>query len=115
MPRRAARPCAEPGCPRLVRGQDSRCPEHQRAYEKEMDARRGTPSERGYDARWQVIRERFLKDHPRCEKCGSTATVAHHVVRRRNGGADNPRNLMALCASCHSRLHALAGHNWNKK
>lgn len=114
MPHRAARACVVPGCPNLVRGRDSRCPEHQREYEARQDARRGTASERGYDARWQKIRDRFLGDHPFCEICGEPATVAHHIVRRREGGGDTPRNLMALCASCHGKLHANAGHSWNK-
>lgn len=114
MPYKAARPCSHPGCPELVREPGvSRCPKHQREYEQAQDAKRGTAAERGYDARWREIRERFLYDHPMCEKCGAPATVAHHIVRRRDGGKDTPRNLMALCASCHGRLHAKAGHNWN--
>jgi 5-methylcytosine-specific restriction endonuclease McrA len=32
--------------------------------------------------------------------------VAHHVIPRREGGADHPSNLIALCASCHARLGA---------
>ena len=113
MPRRAARACSHPGCPLLVRESGvSRCPEHQQEYERKQDARRGSATERGYDARWREIRDRFLAEHPLCEKCGKAATVAHHIVRRREGGKDTPHNLMALCGSCHSRLHAKAGHNW---
>lgn len=115
MPYKAARACSVPGCPNLVRGKDSRCEKHQKEYEARQDASRGSASDRGYDARWQRIRAKFLRDNPYCEKCGKPATVAHHIIRRRNGGPDSPRNLMALCASCHSRLHAKAGHNWNKK
>ena len=115
MPYKVARPCSFPGCPRLVREPGKwMCPEHQKEYEKEQDARRGSAAERGYDARWRDIRDRFLAANPTCEKCGATATVAHHIIRRRDGGKDHPRNLMALCASCHSRLHAAAGHNWDR-
>lgn len=114
MPERAARACAHPGCPRLVRASGvSRCQKHQREYERKLDARRGSPTERGYDARWREIRDRFLAEHSTCEKCGGKASVAHHIIRKSEGGKDTPRNLMALCASCHNRLHARAGHNWN--
>jgi 5-methylcytosine-specific restriction endonuclease McrA len=43
---------------------------------------------------------------PRCETagCGHPAEHVDHIVARSRGGADfDPRNLMALCASCHSR------------
>jgi 5-methylcytosine-specific restriction endonuclease McrA len=30
--------------------------------------------------------------------------AAHHVIPRAEGGADDPANLIALCASCHARL-----------
>lgn len=115
MPHRPARPCSVPGCPNLVHKSGVyRCSEHQKEYERRVDAERGTPSQRGYDANWRRIRERFLSDHSKCKLCMNKATVAHHKIRRRKGGKDDPSNLMALCGSCHSRLHAQAGHNWNK-
>jgi len=115
MPIRAARACSVPGCPNLVKEPGvSRCPKHQKEYERRRDAQRASAAERGYDARWRQIRERFLRDHPNCEHCGAPATVAHHIIRRRDGGPDTPNNLMALCASCHSRLHAKVGDNWKR-
>jgi 5-methylcytosine-specific restriction enzyme A len=115
MPYKAARPCSHPGCPALVRDpRVSRCPKHQKEYEQRLEVNRPSAAARGYDARWREIRARFLADHPTCEKCGKPATVPHHIKRRREGGSDTPRNLMALCASCHSKLHARAGHSWNE-
>jgi len=115
MPHRPGRPCSEPGCPNLVHARGmSRCPEHQREYERRIDEARGTPAQRGYDARWRKVREAFLRDHPYCELCGNKAEIAHHKKRRREGGSDHPSNLQALCKSCHSTLHARAGHNWSK-
>jgi 5-methylcytosine-specific restriction endonuclease McrA len=32
--------------------------------------------------------------------------AAHHIIPRREGGADHPSNLVTLCASCHARLEA---------
>lgn len=113
MPRLAGRPCSHPGCPNLVRDRSARyCPEHLKQARAEQDAKRGSPAERGYGARWREIRERFLRDHPRCAHCGRRATVAHHIRRRRAGGSDDPSNLLALCASCHGREHGESGDSW---
>ena len=114
MPRLPARPCAHRGCPNLVRGRDRRfCDEHQSEEWKRQDAQRGTAAERGYGAQWREVRDRFLADHPWCVNCGEPATVAHHVVRRRDGGSDDPDNLIALCKTCHSRLHAESGESFS--
>ena len=115
MPRLPARACAHRGCTKLVRGRGRRfCDEHQSEEWKRQDAQRGTAAERGYDSRWREIRDRFLADHPQCARCGKPATVAHHVVRKRASGSDDPSNLLALCASCHSSLHAKSGESWSR-
>lgn len=49
----------------------------------------------------------------RCEKCGAAGSenrlYADHIVERRDGGALlDPKNGMALCASCHSKKTASA-------
>jgi len=110
-PRRAARPCAHPGCPHLVRGRNRRfCDVHQAEEWKRQDARRGSPAERGYGAQWQEARDQYLRDHPVCERCGrNAATIVHHIMRKRGGGSDDPINLQALCRLCHAQIHANAG------
>jgi len=41
-----------------------------------------------------------------CFFCGKPgATLAHHLVERRDGGADAPENLRACHAACHERIH----------
>jgi 5-methylcytosine-specific restriction enzyme A len=116
MPSRSPRPCAVPGCPNLVYESGvSRCAEHQKQYEREHDARRGSSSQRGYDREWRIRRARFLRDNPRCVLCGAPATVAHHVIRKGAGGPDDEVNLVALCAACHSKHHAQTGESWSKK
>jgi 5-methylcytosine-specific restriction protein A len=107
MPHHPARPCARRGCIRLVHGSGARyCDEHLAQARKEQDARRGTAAERGYGADWQKVREKFLAEHPFCDECGHPSEIAHHVIRRRDGGSDDPRNLRPKCSRCHSRLHA---------
>ena len=109
-PRRAARPCAHPGCPNLVRDRNRRfCDEHQSEEWKRQDAHRGTSAERGYDAQWREIRDRYMQSHPICERCGARpAELVHHIVRKRRGGSDEPANLQALCRLCHAQVHANA-------
>jgi len=82
------------------------CDEHLAEHRREQDARRGTAAQRGYDAQWRIVRDKFLTDHPACEICGVHATMAHHRRRRRAGGTDDADNLQALCGGCHARLHA---------
>ena len=108
------RPCCEPGCPALAKAPLSRCPEHQAQYQREHDARRQSASKRGYNAVWKRIRDRFLRDHPTCARCGKPSEVAHHVVRKREGGPDEAGNLVALCKKCHSLHHANTGESFNR-
>lgn len=50
-----------------------------------------------------------------CEVCGwkplpplrTSAINAHHIVRRKDGGTDDPPNLAALCPNCHAVAHGL--------
>jgi 5-methylcytosine-specific restriction protein A len=115
MPMKYARPCVEPGCPRLVYAQGvSRCPEHQEKYLKELDKRRPSASKRGYDSEWARVRDEFLRRNPKCVVCGAKATIAHHVIRKRAGGPDESANLIPLCATCHGKLHAQTGESFNR-
>ena len=113
MPTRAARPCSHPGCPALVR-QGRYCPVHQgdrdaqdRVIRERYEQRtqRGTAAERGYGREWAETSKRFLKAHPRCARCGARATVAHHIIPKDQGGPDEEANLLALCQSCHNKIH----------
>lgn len=67
---------------------------------------------------WEAIRQRVLKrDNYECRFCGVSDDAhteeheqgldVHHVIPRRDGGNDTPRNLAALCRSCHRTMETL--------
>ena len=57
----------------------------------------------GFDNVKEYVRWR---DEYRCRKCRSrTHLEVHHIVQRRDGGADRPENLVTLCNDCHAALH----------
>ena len=113
MPRRAPRPCAQPGCPALVHRRDRRyCETHHRQRQAEYDRQRGTSAQRGYGSRWRRLRQMVLAEHPLCaDPYGIhaargevvAATDVDHIKPKRDGGTDDWDNLQALCSSCHSR------------
>lgn len=41
-----------------------------------------------------------------CEVCDKPMVLLHHIVPRSVGGGDARSNIVGLCASCHSSLHA---------
>lgn len=49
------------------------------------------------------------KDNYTCQHCkGKTKNdklEVHHIVFRKNGGSDEPENLITLCKVCHDKLH----------
>jgi hypothetical protein len=45
----------------------------------------------------------FRNLHPKCEKCGKPITTIHH--KDRNPRNNNSSNLMAVCSSCHIKIH----------
>ena len=77
----------------------------------QREQRRGTATERGYDARWQEIRSVVLREEPFCRLClaaGKRTASEHvdHVRPLRAGGTHARDNLRALCAICHGRRTA---------
>ncbi len=103
--------CAEPGCPTLVERGTARCDAHR------LPDRRPADRWRYNDRKWRRIRAQFLKLHPICTcpgcpasrrrpghtgVCGGEATIADHIIRRRDGGSDRHENLQPRCQSCHS-------------
>lgn len=74
--------------------------------------RRGSASQRGYDARWRRVRLLFMQEHPICKRCRKkgflvVAEVVDHIVPMARGGAQyDDDNLQSLCKKCHDRKTA---------
>jgi 5-methylcytosine-specific restriction enzyme A len=117
MPSRPLRPCPVSNCPELV--EKGRCPTHT----AEQERRRGTATERGYDAKWERYSKRFRARHPLCgdrdadaypssaSKCAmagrvTASEVTHHIRPHRRNRALflDRRNHEALCAACHNAV-----------
>lgn len=123
MARLPGRACRHPGCPEIVRGPDTHCEEHRaearRDSDRLLDKRRGTSSERGYDAKWQRFREWFLSraGNQYCHRCLELdgeivkAEVVHHVipVSERPDLRLVPDNCQPLCYQCHTEVHRVGG------
>lgn len=94
MPTRPLRPCRHPGCPRLTSG--GYCMEHAQGSARAGRPRRSTTVRREVDER----------DGRRCVVCGSAVGIEkHHIVPLSKGGADEPSNMVTLCAVHHRIAH----------
>ena len=116
MPSKPKKPCAYPGCPALITGRY--CEEHARKvnsdYEKFI---RDKQTKRRYGRAWKRIRDKYASEHPFCELCferGLAVPVEeiHHKKPLSEGGTHDRSNLIALCKSCHSQIHAKRGDRW---
>ena len=65
MPRRPNIPCKHPGCAALIPHGQMYCEEHKPLHTKD----RAHAAERGYGAKWQRERRKFLDSSPFCVKC----------------------------------------------
>lgn len=119
MPRKPKRPCSYPNCPNLTYGRF--CEEHTKLENKRYEKYDRDPMvKKRYGRAWKRIRDRYAATHPLCERCqqeGKLVPMAevHHKLPLSEGGTHNTDNLIALCKSCHSKIHAKSGERWNKK
>jgi len=63
---------------------------------------------------WKDLRTRVLaRDRYTCKLalpgCGVRASIADHIIARRDGGSDTMMNLRAVCWACHNRRHPERG------
>ena len=82
--------CKTPGCKNLHFNRSGYCDEcqsmHQASYRyrrivtagTDLEEKRPSASERGYDHQWHLFAKKFLRDHPKCAICGRPATVCDH-------------------------------------
>lgn len=60
---------------------------------------------------WPERRLRVLeRDGYKCRRCNANLRgvfyrEVHHIVARARGGSDHMSNLIALCKTCHDRIH----------
>ena len=100
MPTAPRKPCRANNCPALVE-RGTWCTEHYRPALRTPETR-ATSAQRGYGYRWQLRRAQYLSTHRWCVWCGELATDVDHIIRKRDGGADDESNWQSLCHSCHS-------------
>ena len=84
MPYRSNIPCKHPGCAALIPHGQMYCDKHKRLHKND----RAHTSERGYGAKWQRERKKFLESNPFCVKCYeeghiTMATVVDHIKPHR--------------------------------
>jgi 5-methylcytosine-specific restriction protein A len=116
MPWAPKHPCATPGCAALVERGQSRCHAHRAAYARAYDEERGTPAQRGYDARHRAWRQAILARDPICKLCGRVpSTVADHVTPLRLGGTWALSNGQGVCERCHNRKRGRERHSTKQR
>jgi len=118
MPRKPKHPCSHPGCPNLT---DKRyCEEHEKIVNSNYEKYERNPNtRRRYGRAWKRIRDKYVSRHPFCEMCYERGILVkteevHHKKKLSDGGTHDRENLIALCKSCHSRIHAQQGDRWNR-
>ena len=114
MPYSAPRPCTYPGCGTLTTS--SRCAKHKYTERRELDAKRGTRTARGYDNRWLRASKAYLRDHPLCQcpdcdegriRVRLSEVVDHRIPHRGDQALFwDEHNWQAMAKTCHDRKTA---------
>ena len=65
-----------------------------------------TGSKAVWDKSWEYARQLiWLRDHGQCVFCHQPAAEVDHIMPRKLGGTDHPRNLRLICNQCHDGRH----------
>lgn len=54
---------------------------------------------------YKIIRDKFMQENPRCERCGAPATENHHKNGRNGLRLLDVNYFMAVCRNCHRWIH----------
>jgi len=107
MPVSAPKVCTKAGCNDLAY-KGSRCEKHPQERTNWAQYQNGkTSTQRGYGAKWRVIRANILvRDNYLCQPCKrkgaiTAANIVDHIKAKAHGGTDDPSNLEATCDPCH--------------
>ena len=118
MPRKPMKPCTKAWCPNLTSGMF--CKQHQMEENARYEKYDRDPAvRRRYGRTWKCIRDSYVKTHPFCELCYEKGVIkpveeVHHKILLAESGTHERSNLISLCKSCHSKIHAERGDRWNK-
>ena len=88
------RPCLGCGTPTT---RTTRCGPCARRKQRQRDAKRGTPAQRGYNHTYLKHRKLILAGGPACLYCGRPASTADHVIALADGGDNSIDNLVGRC------------------
>nr|WP_330399070.1 HNH endonuclease signature motif containing protein [Lachnoclostridium sp. An76] len=119
LPRKPKRPCSWPGCPNLTEGRF--CEKHQKEENRQYEKYGRDPAvRRRYGRAWKRIRDKYASEHPLCEQCLKKGRYVrteeiHHKLPVSQGGTHERSNLIALCRSCHAKIHAENGDRWHNR
>lgn len=113
MPKLPKKPCGYPNCPNLTDGRY--CKEHELLVNRKYEKYGRDPNvHRRYGRAWKRIRDKYVSEHPFCEMCFEKGMIVptrevHHKRPLSEGGTHERSNLIALCKSCHAKIHAERG------
>ncbi|MGN0609837.1 MAG: HNH endonuclease [Oscillospiraceae bacterium] len=113
MPKLPKKPCGYPNCPNLTDGRF--CTDHEKLASREYEKYGRDPNvHRRYGRAWKRIRDKYVSEHPFCELCFEKGMLVptrevHHKRPLSEGGTHERDNLIALCKSCHAKIHAERG------
>jgi 5-methylcytosine-specific restriction enzyme A len=118
MAQQAKKICCYAGCGTLTYARY--CSRHAKPEYTRSPDYRGSAASRGYDAKWNKLRNIYIMHNPLCVHCeaqGKTKAAQDIDHRLPFQGIDDPLrldwdNLQSLCRQCHSRKTARdnAGH-----
>ncbi len=120
MPKKPKRGCAFGWCPRLAVEGEKYCEKHLKQETRKYERfGRDKNTKKMYKGNWPKIRARFVKENPYCTECLKAGLLTptehvHHIKPLSEGGTHEKSNLMALCKSCHSRIHSQRGDRWGR-
>ena len=121
MPYKSKVPCKYPGCKELIPAGSMYCREHAALRNSQYEKYgRDKNAKRRYGRAWKRIRDKYAAEHPFCEQCYARGVLVpteeiHHKLPLSEGGTHDRSNLIALCKSCHSQIHAKRGDRWHDR
>ena len=120
MPRKPAKPCSYPNCPKLTYGRYFE--KHQKQMDKSYNKNCRPYAYFYNNSRWRRLRKQFLLEHPLCEECKkqgavTAATVVDHIKPHQGDERLfwDESNWQALCKHHHDKKTAKEDGRWGKR